>query len=166
MADPTPAERLQPCLLDRLTDDQPAKREESRSQRVISHQRYRQGVLRDLEWLFNTSGFSRLATPGAVRIEDYPEAFKSVINYGTRQLSGETTPDLVQIRRELAEVIAVFEPRISARSLTIKANAERNYLYLDVEGELWADPIPEHLHLKTVLDVESGLCQLGDSVNG
>jgi type VI secretion system protein ImpF len=48
-------EKLQPCLLDRLTDDEPKNSQESRSQRVISVQRYRQGVLRDLQWLFNSS---------------------------------------------------------------------------------------------------------------
>jgi type VI secretion system protein ImpF len=49
----TPLDRLQPCLLDRLTDDQPEKHEESRTQRIVSLQRYKAGVLRDLEWLFN-----------------------------------------------------------------------------------------------------------------
>ena len=44
----TAIEKLQPCLLDRLTDDEPGKKEESRSQRVISHQKYKRGVLRDL----------------------------------------------------------------------------------------------------------------------
>jgi len=53
MAELTAIEKLQPCLLDRLTDDEPGKKEESRAQRVVSLQRYRRGVLRDLEWLFN-----------------------------------------------------------------------------------------------------------------
>ena len=48
MAELTPLEKLQPCLLDRLTDDEPQKGEESRMQRVISAQRYRRGVLSDL----------------------------------------------------------------------------------------------------------------------
>ena len=52
----TPLDKLQPCLLDRLTDDEPGKREESRGQRIISLQRYKAGVLRDLEWLFNSIG--------------------------------------------------------------------------------------------------------------
>jgi hypothetical protein len=33
---------------------------------------------------------------------------------------------------------------------------------LDVEGELWAIPLPEHLHIKTTLDIESGHCAVGD----
>jgi predicted component of type VI protein secretion system len=53
-----PLDRLQPRLLDRLTDDDPVKSEESRNQRIISLQRYKAGVLRDLDWLFNAIGHS------------------------------------------------------------------------------------------------------------
>ena len=35
MAESTPIEKLQPCLLDRLTDDEPANQKESRLQRVV-----------------------------------------------------------------------------------------------------------------------------------
>ena len=48
MAELTPSERLQPCLLDRLTDDHPEEVKESRDQRVVSMRRYREAVLRDL----------------------------------------------------------------------------------------------------------------------
>ena len=57
MSDLTPIEKLQPCLLDRLTDDEPTKPVESRRERVVSMQRYRNGVLRDLGWLFNSNAF-------------------------------------------------------------------------------------------------------------
>ena len=46
-------ERIQPCLLDRLTDENPEAVKESRNERVISVKRYREGVLRDLIWLLN-----------------------------------------------------------------------------------------------------------------
>ena len=59
MADLTPLERLQPCLLDRLTDDEPKNSEESRTQRVVSLSRYKKGVLRDMEWLLNSSACGR-----------------------------------------------------------------------------------------------------------
>ncbi|MHC4750853.1 MAG: type VI secretion system baseplate subunit TssE, partial [Planctomycetota bacterium] len=36
MAELTPMDRLQPCLLDRLTDDEPDVQKESRDQRVVS----------------------------------------------------------------------------------------------------------------------------------
>ena len=51
----TPQDRLQPALLDRLTDDEPDKKQEPREQRVMSKRRLRQAVLRDLAWLFNAT---------------------------------------------------------------------------------------------------------------
>jgi type VI secretion system protein ImpF len=53
-------ERLQPSLLDRLTDDEPEVRVESRDKRVLSQEKLRASVLRDLTWLFNTTQLSAL----------------------------------------------------------------------------------------------------------
>ncbi len=166
MAEQTPIERLQPCLLDRLTDDEPDKREESRAQRVVSHQKYRRGVLRDLEWLFNTSAYLAIEGMESFKLKDYPEAYRSVINYGTRQLCGMTGVDLDRLQEELGEAIRVFEPRISPRSLTIHTNKERNLVMFEIEGEMWANPLPEHLHVKTSVDLETGQCLLGDAPHG
>jgi len=166
MAEPIPIEKLQPCLLDRLTDDEPGKQEESRSQRVVSHQKYRRGVLRDLEWLLNTQAYLNIEGMESFQLKDYPDAFRSVINYGTRQLCGLTAPDLERLQEELGEAIQTFEPRLTPRTLAVRADLERNLLTLDVEGELWANPLPEHLHLKTTVDLETGQCLLGDSSHG
>ena len=165
MSDLTPIEKLQPCLLDRLTDDEPDKKEESRNQRVISLQKYRRGVLRDLEWLFNTHGYIRLGSE-SFELRDYPEAWRSVINFGAQQLCGLTAPNMELLQDELAETIRVFEPRITARSLKLKADQERNMVTLEINGDLWANPLPEHLHVKSVVDLETGLCLMGDSPHG
>jgi type VI secretion system protein ImpF len=166
MAELTPLEKLQPCLLDRLTDDEPANREESRLQRVVSPQRYRAGVLRDLEWLFNAHPYPHPEGKDVLRPENYPEAYRSVINFGTRQVSGLAAPDLKRLQDDLREAVRVFEPRITPRSLTIHADVERNFVTFDVQGDLWALPLPEHLHLKTKLDLETGQCLLGDAPHG
>jgi type VI secretion system protein ImpF len=166
MAEPIPIEKLQPCLLDRLTDDEPQKQQESRTLRVVSNQRYRQGVLRDLGWLFNSQAYLRLEGMESFQLKDYPEAYRSVINFGARQLCGLTAPDMDRLQEELAEVILVFEPRIIARKLKIRTSIERNLVTFEVEGDLWANPLPEHLHLKTTLDLETGQHLLGDSPHG
>ena len=166
MAGLTPLERLQPCLLDRLTDDEPGNKEESRLQRVVSPQKYRAGVLRDLAWLFNSHAYLDLEGLEPFRLKDYPEACRSVINYGTRQLSGLTAPNLGRLQEELRQALQTFEPRIAPRSLTIHADLERNVVTFDVEGDLWALPLPEHLHLKTKMDLETGQCLLGDAPHG
>ena len=51
MAELTNRERHQPCLLDRLTDDEPSVKQESREKRVMSSPQVRRSVLRDLAWL-------------------------------------------------------------------------------------------------------------------
>ena len=166
MADFTAIEKLQPCLLDRLTDDEPQKREESRAQRVVSLQRYRRGVLRDLEWLFNAHGYLRAEGLEDFDLADYPEAFRSVINFGTRQLCGVSSPDLDRLQEELARALEVFEPRITPRTLTIHVHGERNLIHFELQVELWANPLPENLHVKTTLDLETGQCLLGDAPHG
>jgi type VI secretion system protein ImpF len=166
MAELTPIEKLQPCLLDRLTDDEPDKREESRAFRLVSNQKYRQGVLRDLDWLFNAQAYLRLPGMEPFDLKDYPEAYRSVLNYGARQLCGLTAPDMERLRAELAETVQTFEPRILARNLRIHANIEHNLVTFEIEGELWANPLPEHLHLKTTVDLDTGLCLFGDSPHG
>jgi type VI secretion system protein ImpF len=161
MPELTVVEKLQPCLLDRLTDDDPKNSQESRSQRVISLQRYRQGVLRDLQWLFGASAHLSQEGSSEFSLDDYPEAKKSVINFGTRHLFGATSPNLRQLERQLLEALYNFEPRILRNSLKVRVRMAGNMVELDVEGELWANPVPEQLHIRTVLDIEGGYCTLG-----
>ncbi len=163
MAELTPLEKLQPCLLDRLTDDEPDKSEESRNQRVISLVRYKRGVLRDLEWLFNASAHLPVEGRRQFRLSDYPEARRSVINFGTRQLCGLLAPNMDELERELSEAVQLFEPRIINHTLTVKATLERHMVSIEMVGELWADPIPEKLFIKTSIDLETGQCNLGDA---
>ena len=90
MADLTPMERLQPCLLDRLTDENPGSQQESRNERVVSLRAYRRAVLRDLSWLFN----ARAHTPTEL-IGEFEVASHSVLNYGTRDMCGKDASSMV-----------------------------------------------------------------------
>src|SRR5215469_6216534 len=162
----TPLDRLQPCLLDRLTDDEPGKREESRNQRIISLQRYKAGVLRDLEWLFNSIGHFPDERAGEGTLADYEEAFRSVINFGIRQLYGRLAPDVEEIEKQLTDALIVFEPRINRRTLRVKVALDRNILSIEVIGELWVNPLPEKLFVKTELDLESSGCSVREVGHG
>ena len=166
MPELTPQEKLQPCLLDRLADDEPEKTEESRLQRVISLQRYKRGVLRDLEWLLNASAHLPEEGPNHLCLSDYPEAFRSVLNFGCRQLCGLLAPDTGELERQLFEVIQFFEPRILRHSLTVKAKMDQQSIAFEVHGEIWANPLPEHLFIKTKIDLETGQYTFGGSGDG
>lgn len=149
-------EKLQPCLLDRLTDDEPRNSQESRAQRIITLQRYRQAVLRDLQWLFGASAHLPQEGKSKFSIEDFPHARSSVINFGVRHLFGLIAPNMRELETELTNALYTFEPRILRNSLKVRVQMKGHAILLDVEGELWAQPVPEHLHIKTKIDIESG----------
>ncbi|MBV9490185.1 MAG: GPW/gp25 family protein, partial [Verrucomicrobia bacterium] len=117
-----PLDRIQPCLLDRVTDEAPDRKEESRTQRVISLQRYRAGVLRDLDWLFNAIGHYPNEQVGAHEFEDFPEAYRSVINFGLRQYYGWLAPDVEEIEKQVYDAVTLFEPRINRHTLQVRVS--------------------------------------------
>jgi|HubBroStandDraft_6_1064221.scaffolds.fasta_scaffold347481_2 type VI secretion system protein ImpF len=156
-------EKVQPCLLDRLVDEHPERREETTG-RGISISRYRQGVLRDIEWLLNAK--SRLAHEG---FADFPETEASVLNFGMPDPTGKSTGNATinQIETNIATALLRFEPRIIPDSLVVKsietsrsATSSPNVLAFSITGELWASPMNEELHLKTEIDLETGKCRL------
>lgn len=158
MAELTPQERLQPALLDRLTDDAPGERAESRDQRVLTLQRLRAALLRDLAWLLNTGHLETVED-----LDDYPAVRRSVLNYGIPDLTGLSIAgaDTAQIEKAVRQAIADFEPRISPTSLRVSVatgedGGARNALVFRIEGELWAKPAPQALYLKTQVDLETG----------
>jgi len=158
MADLTSQERLQPSLLDRLTDTDPEGKTESRERRVLSIQRLRAGVLRDLGWLLNTGHLETIED-----LDAFPEARQSVINYGMPDLSGlsASSADTGRLEKAVRKAIVDFEPRINSRSLKVSINIDndqmsRNSMVFKIEGELWAQPTPLALFLKTEVDLETG----------
>ena len=158
MAELTPKERLQPSLLDRLTDDEPEKRQESREKRVLSPTRLRESVRRDLSWLFNTVNLASTQD-----LEDYPEVERSTLNYGLPDLAGRTASsiDKLSIERLLRRAVWDFEPRLTRQAVRVKLiiDPERmshNTMCFQIEAELWAQPLPLRLFLRTDLDLETG----------
>lgn len=158
MAELTPRERLQPSLLDRLTDKAPGSKNESRDHRVLSMQKLRDAVLRDLAWLLNTGQLETTED-----LEAYPEVGKSVLNYGIPDISGLSISgvDTASFERAVRDAIIKFEPRISADSVHVTVvrdgtQMNRNAMVFNIEGQLWAEPTPMALYLKTELDLETG----------
>lgn len=157
MAELTHQERLQPSLLDRLTDNTPDQKIESREQRVLSMRQLRQSVLRDLGWLFSTTAFDVVQDLSAL-----PFAAHSVVNYGTPLASGMTVKsmDVLKMESKIKQAIIDFEPRILPASLTIKlvsdeAKMNQQALSFTIEGELWAQPLPTHLFIRSSFDLET-----------
>ena len=96
-------------------------------------------------------------------LSDTPEVEKSVLNFGISSLSGSSInrDNVRPIELEVKKAITFFEPRIDAKSLTVKILFDteemgKNAMVFEIEGELWGNPIPTSLFLKTEIDLETG----------
>jgi type VI secretion system protein ImpF len=157
---------LQPALLDRLTDHDPTRKVEGRDERVLSRAQLRASVLRDLTWLFNSTNLA-----SSVDLTAYPLAAQSTLNYGLPSLAGNSVAslELHEVERILKEAIERFEPRILPHSLTVKGIAasdpmgHHNVISFEISGELWGQPYPVDLLIKTDMNLESGEIRIAES---
>lgn len=157
-------ERLQPALLDRLTDDHPENTQDADDRRVLNKNQLRQAVLRDLSWLLNA------VQPLGKQAEGAPYAAESVLNYGLPPMSGQLASkvEVPSVEQALRDAILRFEPRILEHSLVVKAVDggamldAHNIIEFEIRGFLWAQPIPLELLLRTQLDLEAGQVKVRD----
>jgi type VI secretion system protein ImpF len=165
MPELTPQERLQPALLDRLTDEEPTKTHEAPERRVMSKSRLRQAVLRDLAWLFNAT-----KPASYLDLEQVSHVRRSTLNFGLPALSGRAASslDITELERTIRQAILDFEPRILPQTLEVRALAiqsaldHHNVVGVQIAGELWAQPVPLELLVRTEIDLETGRVEIAD----
>lgn len=165
MAELLPQERLQPSLLDRLTDDAPEAKEEAREKRVLNLTQLRASVLRDVGWLLNT-----VHLQATQDLEAYPDVAKSTVNFGIPDLAGSTAlgRNTLALERAVRQAVLNFEPRILGDTLKVTVRIEpeqmtRHAMLFIIEGKLWAQPVPLSVYLKTELDLETGTVTVAES---
>lgn len=166
MGELTPRERLQPSLLDRLTDDEPDSRVEPVERRVLNKNQLRTAVLRDLAALLNCT---RLSGPQS-DFSAMPHVENSVLNFGVPSFSGETASsiEITDIEKAVRDAILRFEPRILPDTIKVEALTDdsmldwHNLISLKISALLWAQPIPLEMLLKTTLDLETGQVELAE----
>ncbi|WP_233805351.1 type VI secretion system baseplate subunit TssE [Paraburkholderia sp. HP33-1] len=172
MYEPSARDRLQPSLLDRLTDLEPHARHESRERRVISARALRDSVQRDIGWLLNASALGA-GTDGA----DLPHVATSVLNYGLPDLAGRDVAALTAgtLERLIRDALWAFEPRLARESVRVTAIDDAkgakgakgmrggHVIRFEIEADLWSQPYPERLFLRTELDLEAGEARVFDA---
>ena len=162
------AERVQPSLLERLTDHEPDATREVREHRSSSARSLRRSVMRDLGWLLNAQGIA-----SSQDVARYPGVAESVLNFGFSDLAGKSASnvDIGRIERLMADSIRAFEPRTVTRLLQDHGEAplehratsgQHNAIAFIVEGDLHAHPVPERLYLRTELDLEAGKVEVSE----
>ncbi len=166
MAELAPRDRLQPSLLDRLTDHAPGAWRDGQAdaEAILNLNQLRTAVIRDLGWLLNTTNHAADEDLSAV-----PEVAHSVINYGIPDLTGHTLAHFSKqdIESLLRESLLRFEPRLDPQTLTVTltaAPAEQKFRNLEllIEADLWAQPLPLHLYFKTEINLDTGHARLSE----
>lgn len=150
--------QLQPALLDRLQDDDPLQRHEPHPL-VLDFSQLKQAVLRDLAWLLNT-----ISLDSHEDLSLYPEVKHSTLNFGVAALAGKRVSEIEwnTVEQAVREAIIQFEPRILPDQLVVRCLRDaaevqhHNVVALLIKGQLWANPYPRELLVRTEIDLESG----------
>jgi type VI secretion system protein ImpF len=139
---------------------------ESNQQRVVSMRRLRESVLRDVASLLNA-----LNLETQVDLQRYPHVQRSVLNYGMRSLAGlaAAAVDPVKTAAGIEEAIRRYEPRL--RRVRVAAETRENpqeghQLAFRIDAELWGQPIPQQLVLRTRIETDTGNVTVSDSGAG
>jgi type VI secretion system protein ImpF len=135
---------------------------ESADRRAMTMTKLREAVLRDLRWLFNATGIDDV-----VDLEPYPEARRSVINYGLRSLAGKplSSIDAVEVARRIRDAIRFFEPRLGRVQVEPEQRegvAPGTDMAFIVQAELWSQPVAQQLSLRTSIDLDTGDVVIAD----
>jgi len=146
-------------LLDRLIDLEPRAGADVTLSRAETERRFRQSVLRDVEWLLNTRRSMLTAD------RRFEEVRASVYHYGlpdVTSLSADSTESRGYLLRRVEEAIRLFEPRLTdVRVALVEGEGEtessgRRHVRVRVEGTLLMDPDPERVVFDTLLETASG----------
>lgn len=161
MADRRSRDRLRPSLLELLRGDlEPA----------VDEAELRRQVVRDLEWLFNTTGHqSLLPRDGEPDIEAYPNVAASVLNYGLPSMAGDAVARLERevLQRAVRRVLGRFEPRILQQGLKVQIDPKHDplregTLAFEIEGRLRLDRESVPFRLRTEVDVGTSAATVVD----
>jgi type VI secretion system protein ImpF len=161
-------DRLQPTLLDRLTDHHPERQHDTTAELAISRRQLRQVIMRDLSWLLNATSME-----SEVDFTFHHHAQQSTINFGLPAFSGRRASDvkLETLQTELKRAILQFEPRIVPETLQVTGmlmddpeGAAHNLILFEIKGHIWSTPYPIEMLLKSSIDLETGAVTLQDQL--
>jgi type VI secretion system protein ImpF len=135
---------------------------ETPEQRFATGRRLRELVSRDLSLLLNASSMETLTD-----LEALPYVRASVLNFGMPSLIGRMASSIGhgELARTLEAVIRRFEPRLTRVQVTPEppgADAESQEVSFLIDAELWGQPAPHQVVLRTRIDTGSGKVHVSD----
>jgi len=136
---------------------------ESAERRFVSLRKLREYVCRDLASLLNA-----MSLDTSIDLARYPQVRQSVLNFGMPSLAGRTATsiDALTTAAAIEEAIRCFEPRLTRVRVTPdteRKGAEGQQLAFRIEAQLWGQPAPLNLVLRTHIDIHSGDVSVADT---
>ncbi len=149
-----PKDQPQPALLDRLNRT-----------KLDSQDAIRKSAIDDLQYLMSATNQG-----SEIDAAKYPHVAKSVVNYGMPVLSGIgiTAISAGEIERKVRQAILDFEPRIDAKSLSVKLNpngTDPMNLQFEIDCVFMVFPWSLPMLLSTKIDRESGNASISEITN-
>lgn len=136
---------------------------EPAEQRQISVRRLRELVCRDLAVLLNSTSLDT-----SVDLSELPLVQRSVLNFGLPSYVGRSPKslELRQVARDVEEAIRRFEPRLSEVRVTpdTAGDDDDHQINLRIDAQLWSQPAPQRLLLRTRICTDSGEVFVSDSI--
>jgi type VI secretion system protein ImpF len=157
MPDQMRRDQFRPSLLELLRPDLDP---------VMTETEIRRHVIRDIEWLFNTTGNTSLHSDSV--IEAYPNVAASVLNFGLPSMSGDLVGRLEPevLRDALGKVLERFEPRLQQTRISIVSSKDETVregtLSFEIEGSLRLDRGTVRIYLRTDVDIGTSTATISD----
>ncbi|MEW5801050.1 MAG: type VI secretion system baseplate subunit TssE [bacterium] len=148
-------QNIQASILDRLLDFEPEVRQEPVQRRVVGFEQGKAAVIRDLENLLNTKSTILVIPPV------YREVSRSLLVYGVRDYTSQNPKSIAvkkQLRQNLEETIARFEPRLRNVTVHVEEGATENErsVKFRITGLLILDPFTAPVVFDTLFDINRG----------
>lgn len=158
-------EIFMPCLLGRLTDQNPEQKTENFT-RGISLKQLKQNILWNIELILNSRSH-----PSSDVWGNDPVVTDSVLGMGLPDFCGSSHSAAARekLREEIIHQLSVFEPRLEKETLEVNyvnGNDEKsNHSVLELEISAWisVEPLREELVFRSRLDLESGTATINSA---
>lgn len=116
----------------------------------------RSTVLRELNWLLNTTCFQ-----AGQDLTDLPEVATSVLNFGLGDLSGKLLhrQGVESRAREMRRAVQHFEPRVARASVTVEpeiAQDRPNVISFTIRGDISQALDAMNMEVRTDVEVDTG----------
>jgi type VI secretion system protein ImpF len=97
-----------------------------------------------------------------------PHVASSVLNFGLPDMSGASLAGMNtgDLERAIRQAIWDFEPRLIRSSVSVKAlptSSSITRITFEIEADMWAQPYPERLYIKTELDLDQAHISLAEA---